>query len=118
MELRLRTELQGDKKDKNFVKRKQVLKKVVASMTMGQVRIFLSTPPLLWSDNRWVKKDMSPLYPDVIACLSIQVLEIKKMVYLYLINYARIKPDMVSYAMDGLLSVRYSSPLSPSQTLN
>lgn len=48
---------------------------------------------------------MSSLYPDVIACLSIQILEIKKMVYLYLINYARVKPEMVGHAMDGFLSV-------------
>ena len=49
---------------------------------------------------------MSPLYPDIIACLSIQVLEIKKMVYLYLINYARVKPEMVTHALPGLLEVR------------
>lgn len=48
---------------------------------------------------------MSPLFPDIIACLSIQVLEIKKMVYLYLINYARVKPEMVVHAMSGFLSV-------------
>jgi AP-2 complex subunit beta-1 len=48
---------------------------------------------------------MSPLYPDIIACLSIQVLEIKKMVYLYLINYARAKPEMVKHALPGLLAV-------------
>lgn len=29
-----------------------------------------------------------------------------QMVYLYLINYARSKPDLVKYAMDGFLSVR------------
>ncbi|GAA6001578.1 hypothetical protein JCM10207_006735 [Rhodosporidiobolus poonsookiae] len=80
----LRAELQADKKDKNFNKRKTVLKRVVASMTMGQ--------------------DLSPLYPDVLACLSIQVLEIKKMVYLYLINYARVKPEMVKHALGGLLA--------------
>ncbi|GAA5828712.1 hypothetical protein JCM11251_005847 [Rhodosporidiobolus azoricus] len=80
----LRAELQADKKDKNFNKRKTVLKRVVASMTMGQ--------------------DLSPLYPDVLACLSIQVLEIKKMVYLYLINYARVKPEMVKHALPGLLA--------------
>lgn len=50
---------------------------------------------------------MSPLYPDVLACLSIQVLEIKKMVYLYLVNYARVKPEMVKHALPGLLSVRF-----------
>ena len=52
-------------------------------------------------------QDMSGLFPDIIACLSIQVLEIKKMVYLYLINYARVKPEMVTHAMDGFLSVCY-----------
>ncbi|SGY20499.1 BQ5605_C016g08077 [Microbotryum silenes-dioicae] len=81
----LRAELQGDKKDKDFKKRKVVLKRVVASMTMGQ--------------------DMSPLYPEVIACLSIEMLDIKKMVYLYLINYARVRPEMVKHAMPGFLAV-------------
>jgi len=81
---RLRAELQADKKDKNFVRRKTVLKRVVASMTMGQ--------------------DLSPLYPDVLACLSIQVVDIKKMVYLFLINYARVKPEMVRHALPGLLA--------------
>ncbi|KDE09350.1 hypothetical protein MVLG_00664 [Microbotryum lychnidis-dioicae p1A1 Lamole] len=80
----LRAELQGDKKDKDFKKRKVVLKRVVASMTMGQ--------------------DMSPLYPEVIACLSIEMLDIKKMVYLYLINYARVRPEMVKHAMPGFLA--------------
>lgn len=49
---------------------------------------------------------MSPLYPDVLACLSIQVLEIKKMVYLFLVNYSRVKPEMVKHALPGLLAVR------------
>ncbi|KPV74829.1 uncharacterized protein RHOBADRAFT_48520 [Rhodotorula graminis WP1] len=80
----LRAELQADKKDKNFARRKTVLKRVVASMTMGQ--------------------DLSPLYPDVLACLSIQVVDIKKMVYLFLINYARVKPEMVRHALPGLLA--------------
>ena len=55
---------------------------------------------------------MSPLYPDMLACLSIQVLEIKKMVYLYLINYGRIKPEMLKHAIPGLLSVS-NTPLLP-----
>ncbi|KAK4056663.1 hypothetical protein OIO90_002215 [Microbotryomycetes sp. JL221] len=83
----LRAELQADKKDKNFAKRKAVLKRVVASMTMGQ--------------------DMSPLYPDVVACLSIPALEVKKMVYLYLINYAKSKPNMIEPALEGLLQDAY-----------
>lgn len=81
----LRTELQqADKKDKGFVKKKIALKKVVANMTMGN--------------------DMSPLFPEVIQCMMIQVLEIKKMVYLYLVNYGRSRPDEVAYAITGFLS--------------
>ncbi|KAI5452117.1 hypothetical protein NCC49_001055 [Naganishia albida] len=81
----LRAELQvADKKDKGFAKKKTVLKKIVANMTMGN--------------------DMAPLFPDMIQCMAIQVLEIKKMVYLYLINYARSKSDEIAHAIPGFLS--------------
>ncbi|CAJ0890810.1 7907_t:CDS:10 [Entrophospora sp. SA101] len=79
----LRTELNSEKKDKQHVKKKTVLKKIVANMTMGN--------------------DMSPLFPDVISCMKIPVLEIKKMVYLYLINYSRTKPDMAVMAIPALI---------------
>ncbi|KAK4686665.1 hypothetical protein P7C73_g3451, partial [Tremellales sp. Uapishka_1] len=82
----LRTELQqsNDKRDKGYVKKKVVLKKIVANMTMGN--------------------DMSPLFPDIIQCMPIQVLEIKKMVYLYLVNYGRSRPEEVNGAISGFLS--------------
>ncbi len=80
----LRTELNADKKDKGWVRKKTVLKKIIANATMGN--------------------DMSALFPDVVQCINIQVLEIKKMVYLYLINYARSKPDQVPNAIPGFLS--------------
>ncbi|GAA96410.1 uncharacterized protein L969DRAFT_95739 [Mixia osmundae IAM 14324] len=80
----IRAELQSDKKDKSFVKRRNALKKVIGNMTMGQ--------------------DMSSLFPDVVACMSIPVLDVKKMVYLYLINYSRSKPDMVQFALENLLN--------------
>jgi len=47
-----------DSKDKKFAKRKTVLKKIVANITMGN--------------------DMSPLFPDVVQCLGTPLLEIKK----------------------------------------
>lgn len=57
----LRQELQnGNKKDKNFSAKKITLKKIVANMTM--------------SNN-----DMIALFPDVIDCMAIPSLEIKKM---------------------------------------
>ena len=57
----LRQELNfGGKKDKNHASKKIALKKIVANMTM--------------SNN-----DMVALFPDVVACMDIQSLEIKKM---------------------------------------
>lgn len=57
----LRQELNfGGKKDKNHSAKKIALKKIVANMTM--------------SNN-----DMVALFPDVVACMDIQSLEIKKM---------------------------------------
>ncbi|WWC69307.1 uncharacterized protein I206_103245 [Kwoniella pini CBS 10737] len=82
----LRDELRGanDKRDKGFLRKKTALKKIVANMTMGN--------------------DMSPLFPDVVQCMQIQVLEIKKMVYLYLVNYGRLRPEEVTSAIGGFLS--------------
>ena len=80
-------------------------------MTMGQVR---PTRPAPLSKARcgrltgsFFVQDMSLLYPEVLACLSIEVLEIKKMVYLFLINYSRSRPDMVDHALPNLLSVSF-----------
>ena len=57
----LRLELNsGGKKDKNHSAKKIALKKVVANMTM--------------SNN-----DMVALFPDIVACMQIASLEIKKM---------------------------------------
>jgi len=57
----LRLELNsGGRKDKNFTSKKIALKKIVANMTM--------------SNN-----DMVALFPDIISCMTIQSLEIKKM---------------------------------------
>ncbi|KAH7071031.1 adaptin N terminal region-domain-containing protein [Paraphoma chrysanthemicola] len=77
----LRLELNsGGKKDKNFSAKKTALKKIVANMTM--------------SNN-----DMVALFPDIVGCMHIQSLEIKKMCFLYLVNYARIKPDIALKAL-------------------
>lgn len=57
----LRLELNaGGKKDKNYTQKKIALKKIVANMTM--------------SNN-----EMVSLFPDIIGCMHIQSLEIKKM---------------------------------------
>lgn len=79
-----RTELQAaETKDKKYVKRKTVLKKIVANITMGN--------------------DMSPLFTDVVQCLGTPLLEIKKMVYLFLVSYGRLKPDQIHLVIPNFL---------------
>lgn len=64
------------------------MKKIVANMTMGN--------------------DMSALFPDILNVMQVPVLEIKKMVYLYIINYARTKPDMAVMAISMFIKVNAS----------
>ncbi|KAH8691196.1 putative AP-2 adaptor complex subunit beta [Talaromyces proteolyticus] len=81
----LRLELNsGGKKDKNHSAKKIALKKIVANMTM--------------SNN-----DMVGLFPDIIACMTIPSLEIKKMCFLFLVNYARAKPEIALKALPILV---------------
>ncbi|KAH8106702.1 adaptin N terminal region-domain-containing protein [Cristinia sonorae] len=75
--------LAAESKDKKFTKRKTVLKKIVANITMGN--------------------DMSPLFTDVVQCLGIPLLEIKKMVYLFLVYYGRSKPDQIHLVIPSFL---------------
>ncbi|KAJ7774778.1 adaptin N terminal region-domain-containing protein [Mycena metata] len=73
----------AEAKDKKFLKRKTVLKKIVANITMGN--------------------DMSPLFTDVVQCLGTPLLEIKKMVYLFLVSYGRSKPDQIHLVIPNFL---------------
>ncbi|KAK6521968.1 hypothetical protein TWF281_002541 [Arthrobotrys megalospora] len=89
----LRIELNSDKKDKNHVRKKIALKKIVANMTM--------------SNN-----DMAGLFPDVVQCMQIPQLEIKKMCFLFLVNYGRMKPELALQGLPILLSdIEDSNPL-------
>lgn len=90
----LRLELNsGNKRDKNNAAKKIALKKIVANMTM--------------SNN-----DMVALFPDVVGCMQIPSLEIKKMCFLFLVNYARMKPDVAMKALPVLvLDMEDSNPL-------
>jgi vesicle coat complex subunit len=86
----LRAELADVRKDKGYVRKKTTLKKIVANMTM--------------SNN-----DMAALFPDVIACMGIPVLEIKKMCFLFLVNYGRMDPDKALKSLPILLNVSISA---------
>lgn len=79
----LRVELLN-KKDKSHIRKKETLKKVVANMTIGH-------------------EDMSPLFPAIIECMALPVIEIKKMCYLFVMNYARLKPEGSQQALSHLL---------------
>lgn len=80
----LKAELTDDRKDKGWARRKAALKKIVANMTMGA--------------------DMSSLFAPVAACMTIQVLDIKKMVYLYLLHYARPRQELAHTTIPAFLS--------------
>ena len=73
-----------NKKDKSHTRKKETLKKVVANMTIGH-------------------EDMSPLFPAIIECMALPVIEIKKMCYLFVMNYARLKPEGSQHALPHLL---------------
>jgi len=56
------------------------VKKVIASMTVG--------------------KDVSTLFTDVLNCVQTGNIELKKLVYLYLINYAKSQPELTLLAVN------------------
>ncbi|KAG4302177.1 hypothetical protein PCK1_001449 [Pneumocystis canis] len=80
---KLKSRLINEKKDKKHTRRKATLKKIIANMLMSN--------------------DMSSLFPDIIQCMEIPVLEIKKMCFLFLINYSKLRPNMALQALPILI---------------
>ena len=72
-------ELQEGLNSLKLDKQKDAMKQIIASMTIG--------------------KDVSKLFPDVVKIIRTKNIELKKLVYLYLINYAKIKPDLIFLAV-------------------
>jgi AP-1 complex subunit beta-1 len=60
---------------------KDAMKQIIASMTIG--------------------KDVSQLFPDVVKCMRTPSVELKKLIYLYIINYACAKPDITILAVNS-----------------
>ena len=73
----LQTELNSMKPDD----RKEAAKQVIAMMTIG--------------------KDVSTLFPHMVKCMETTQIDMKKLVYLYIINYAKIKPDLTIMAVNS-----------------
>ncbi|CAJ0562728.1 unnamed protein product, partial [Mesorhabditis spiculigera] len=59
------------------------LKRIIAGMTIG--------------------KDVSSLFPEVVNCMQTDNIELKKLVYLYLMNYARSRPDLAILAVNTFI---------------
>lgn len=53
-----------------------------------------------------VGKDVSMLFTDVVNCMQTGDTQLKKLVYLYLINYAKSNPDLTILAVNTFVKVR------------
>ena len=62
---------------------KEAMKEIIAGMTIG--------------------KDVSRLLPHVVNCMRTNDLELKKLIYLYIINYAKVKPGESILAVNSFL---------------
>ena len=58
------------------------LKKIIAAMTVG--------------------KDVSQLFLDVLKCMETPSVELKKLIYLYIINYSKSQPDLALLSVNTL----------------
>lgn len=47
-----------------------------------------------------IGKDVSMLFTDVVNCIQTANVELKKLVYLYIINYAKSHPDLALLAVN------------------
>jgi AP-1 complex subunit beta-1 len=65
--------------------RKDTVKKVIAAMTVG--------------------KDVSSLFPSVTNNIASLNIELKKLVYLYVMNYAKTQPELVLMSVNTFVKV-------------
>ena len=76
-------ELQIQLESFKIPKQIEAMKEIIAGMTIG--------------------KDVSPLFPYVVNCMRTKDLELKKLIYLYIINFAKIKPNESILAVNSFL---------------
>jgi len=81
----LKDELINAKRERKDAKKLNVLKKIIANSTMGN--------------------DMSPVFRDVLDFLNTDNIEIKRMVLLYLVFYAKKDTDLTLVAVQHLIKV-------------
>lgn len=112
-------ELREDLNSMKEEKKKEAVKKVIAAMTIGTklFSMFLRLLPLLidFAANHhlirllYTGKDVSALFTEVLNCIQTNNLELKKLVYLYIMNYAKTQPDRAILAVNTFQNVRSSS---------
>ena len=87
------SELQNELNSLKIDQQKEAMKQIIASMTIG--------------------KDVSPLFPHVVKCMRTTNIDLKKLIYLYIINYAKSKPDLTILAVSAFHTDAHekSSPL-------
>jgi len=73
-------ELKDELHSSDKAKQKDAVKKVIANMTVG--------------------KDVSALFADVVNCIQTDNVELKKLVYLYVSNYAKAQPELAILAIN------------------
>mmetsp|Transcript_27871 Transcript_27871/g.63052 ORF Transcript_27871/g.63052 Transcript_27871/m.63052 type:complete len:959 (-) Transcript_27871:1-2877(-) len=76
-------ELQEELASTDKTKKRDAVKKVIRDMTLG--------------------KDVAGLFTAVVNCMMTPNLEVRKLVYLYLINYAKTQPDLAIMAVNGFV---------------
>ena len=86
-------ELKEELANPKMEKKKEAVKKVIAAMTVG--------------------KDVSMLFTDVLNCIQTGNIELKKLVYLYLINYAKSQPDLAILAVNTFVKARAAGRHQP-----
>lgn len=74
-------ELRQDLGSRHALVKKDALKKVIAAMTLG--------------------RDVESLFPDVLKLIQSDDVELKKLVYLYLTNYAKSQPELAILAINS-----------------
>lgn len=67
--------------------KREAMKRIIAWMTMGT-------------------RDVSFLFTDVANCMQTHDIELKKLVYLYLINFAKTQPELVILIVNSFLKVK------------
>ena len=91
-------ELSADLNSEYREKRKDAIKKVIANMTVQKGMCY--RPLLPRSRAEVAFTDVSGLFPDVLKNMQTDDLEQKKLVYLYLMNYAKTQPELVILAVN------------------